>query len=122
MTMTKKKITEKRLRQIDEVLFDGMTDNRWPDHPEKVDAVLRSLSVHELHELYQSRSLTFGERLANAAIRESHEIVRPRDWDGAMILVQLEASNDDDVDVLWLRDLLKVTQKELDRRATGNAA
>ena len=118
-------ITENRLAEIEDALFEGMHDSSAPDHvpasnPKKLDAVLRSLSLHELREFHHSRMRRFGDGLASAAILESHTIIRPGNCDGFMLLVQLDDNSE--VDVLSLRDLLVLTQGELDRRSTEDAA
>src|SRR5579883_2407507 len=115
---------KRRLKEIEDALYDAIiNDDNRPDglNRETANAILRGISPDELRALHESRMREFGERLASAAIHESHEIIRPEDFQGAMILVSLESYNDDEGDVLRLRELLMLTQRELDRRAKTEA-
>lgn len=107
------------------MVYDGIVhDDKRPDdlNREKVNAIPRGISLDELRAFHESRMKEFGERLASPAIHESHEVIRPEDFQGAMILVQLEPYSDDEGDVLRLRDLLMLMQRELDRRAKTEAS
>ncbi len=116
-------MTDSRVQDIENALFNAMKENSGQDRvpvaaPEKIAKVFKGLSRDELLYFHDKMMGKFGGLLVRAAMLESHFILRPNECDGAMILIHVDGLSGDVGDALWLRDLLQVTQRELDSRPT----
>ena len=119
-------MTANRVQEIENALFDAMNESSQRDRvpaasPEKIAKVFQNLSTDELLYFHDQMMEKFGGLLVRAAMLESYVFLRPSEIDGAVIQIHVDGLSGDVGDALWLRDLLSVTQKELDNRPTERA-